>query len=370
MLDLSSKLFTPYTHPESGVTTYLLTHKVAPVQEAFYFVNNSSSTDGRYLWFYCAFPPGGSAGHGRTLGVVDFETMQVRHFPETMFQDASPMVDPDSQDAMWGTPDGVYRRGPQPKDEVRLIGTIPDEVTGGRVIRKMATHLTRSCDGKELFLDAGVGLQYLFGSLTISDGSYEFWHRFDRCYNHAQFSPTNPNQVLFAQEMHNDPLTGMTFPITNRLWLLERGKAPRALLREPRWVSHEWWDAGGQHAWSVWANQAWKVDINTGEEEYVDWPNHCWHAHATLDNSYMVADSNDKFFRGCPSSVGFTNRKTGRYVRIIENPAMLNQIGRSYHIDPHPRFVFNDQYIVFTTTLRGEVDLAVVPVDQLIDRTS
>ena len=369
MINLSSKLFTPYTHPESGVTTYLLTSKVAPLQEAFYFVNNSASRDGRFLWFYCAFPPGGSAANGRSLGHVDFETMEVRHFPETLFQ-GSPFVDPDSHDVLWCSGDSVYRRGPLPKDEVRLIGSLPEEIIAGRSVNRMCTHLTRSCDGKELFLDAGLGLQYVFGSMKIADGSYEFWQRFDRNHNHAQFSPTNPNQVLFAQENHPDPLTGLTFKITNRLWLLERGKAPRALLREPRWVSHEWWDAAGQHAWSVWANQAWKVDINTGEEEYVDWPNHCWHAHSTLDNSYMVADSNDKFFRGCPSSVGFTNRKTGKYVRIMDNPGMFNQVGRSYHIDPHPRFVFNDQYIVFTSTLRGEVDLAVVPVDQLIDRTS
>jgi len=369
MINLSSKLFTPYTHPESGVTTYLLTHKVAPVQEAFYFVNNSVSADGRFLWFYCAFPPGGSAAHGRSLGHVDFETMEVRHFPETMFQ-GGPMVDPDSHDVFWCSGDSVYRRGPLPRDEVRLVGSLPEEIIAGRSVNRIATHLTRSCDGKELFLDAGLGLQYVFGSMKIADGGYEFWHRFDRNHNHAQFSPTNPDQVLFAQENHPDPLTGLTFKITNRLWLLERGKAPRALLREPRWVSHEWWDAAGQHAWSVWANQAWKVDINTGAEEYVDWPNHCWHAHSTVDISYMVADSNDKFFRGCPSSVGFTNRKTGKYIRIMDNPGMFNQIGRSYHIDPHPRFVFNDQYIVFTATVRGEVDLAILPVDQLIEKTS
>jgi len=40
MLDLAhSPLFTPYTNPESGVTIYILTHKIAPVQESFYFVN-------------------------------------------------------------------------------------------------------------------------------------------------------------------------------------------------------------------------------------------------------------------------------------------------------------------------------------------
>ena len=66
MIDLNnSDLFNPVTHPASGVTIYVLKSKVAPVQEAFYFVNDSMSADGRYLWFYCAFPPSGNAGMGR-----------------------------------------------------------------------------------------------------------------------------------------------------------------------------------------------------------------------------------------------------------------------------------------------------------------
>ena len=61
MIDLDhSKLFTPWKNPETGVTIYLMTHKVAPVQEAFYFVNASMTGDARYLWFYCAFPPSGT----------------------------------------------------------------------------------------------------------------------------------------------------------------------------------------------------------------------------------------------------------------------------------------------------------------------
>jgi len=33
-----SRLFSPWTHPETGATVYLLTQKVAPLQEAFYLL--------------------------------------------------------------------------------------------------------------------------------------------------------------------------------------------------------------------------------------------------------------------------------------------------------------------------------------------
>jgi hypothetical protein len=32
------KHFSPWTHPKTGVTGYLLTHKVAPLQEAFHLL--------------------------------------------------------------------------------------------------------------------------------------------------------------------------------------------------------------------------------------------------------------------------------------------------------------------------------------------
>ena len=65
MIDLNNtQLFTPIVQPETGVTIYILSRKVAPVQEAFYFSNASMTPDGRYLWFYCAFPPSGTGSPG------------------------------------------------------------------------------------------------------------------------------------------------------------------------------------------------------------------------------------------------------------------------------------------------------------------
>ena len=70
MIELAkSKLFTPWTNPDTGVTVYLLTQKVAPLQQTFYYVNDGMTRDGRYLWFYCAFPPSAL----KTLGGIDFE---------------------------------------------------------------------------------------------------------------------------------------------------------------------------------------------------------------------------------------------------------------------------------------------------------
>lgn len=269
MIDLNqSDLFTPIQHPESKVTVHVLSVKVAPLQQAFYFVNDSMSGDGRYLWFYCAFPPSGRASRGRTLGVVDFQTGDVRHFPETQFDAASPYIDPQTGRAYWQQDRYLWTRLPDPDATVDWVNEIPDELIGGRQVLRAATHLTRSADGREFFIDLGLQTQWLFGSLPIDGGDFQLWHRFDRLYNHAQFSPTDPDEVLFAEEFHPDPLTGLTFPVNNRLWVIRRDEPPRRILPEPRrGVTHEWWDPDGKHVWCVCGKETWRVRVADGEIE-------------------------------------------------------------------------------------------------------
>lgn len=329
MIDLKNRdLFTPVTHPSSGVTIHVLSRKVAPVQEAFYYVNDSMSTDGRYLWFYCAFPPSGNAGRGRSLGVVDFQTGAVRHFPETQFGEASPYVDVENGEVYWQGDRFVWKRSPVAETPVELINQVPDELIANRQVLRAATHLTRSADGKEFFIDLGLQTQWLFGSLPINGGDFQLWHRFDRLYDHAQFSPTDPDEVLFTEEFHGDPLTGLTFPVTDRMWILRRGEAPRPILSEPkRGVGHEWWDPDGKHVWCVWENETWRVRVATGEIEKVEFPRHCWHSHSSHDGQLIVGDSIYGQTRGSASGVHFLNRQTGKNIIFCENPARMDFAG-------------------------------------------
>ena len=46
----ASAAFRPWIDPESGITSYLLHDRVAPLQQSFYFTNRSFSEDGAYLW--------------------------------------------------------------------------------------------------------------------------------------------------------------------------------------------------------------------------------------------------------------------------------------------------------------------------------
>ncbi len=365
----ASKIFTPIQDLDTELKFYVLTEKVAPVQQSFYFVNSGCSQNLRYLWFYCAFPPSGRASNGRTLGVADLEAQTVNHFPETQFQAASPFVDPESATAYWNSGPSLWCRSPNPEAEPVLVNSLPEEIIRNRTVSRLATHLTRNAGEQEFFIDASVGLQYIFGSMPVNGGDFQLWHRFDRNYNHAQFSPKDPDLVLFAEENHSDQITGLRFPILNRMWLIRRGEQPQPVFSEPTRVSHEWWDPDGENVWCVRGKEAWQTNLASRTVKKTGTTAQCWHAHSSRNGDYLVFDSHGQtpFYRGAPSSVYFLNRRSGKHLKIVDNPEMKGITGPHYHIDPHPRFCCSDNFIVFTTTIRGEVDLAVVRTSDLID---
>ena len=91
----TSKLFKRVTDKVSGVPYYVLAERKTAYQQGFYFVNNSMSHDGRYLWFY-AVPNPVYDDMNRYLGYVDFLTDEVVTCYDALFDATSPYVDPDT----------------------------------------------------------------------------------------------------------------------------------------------------------------------------------------------------------------------------------------------------------------------------------
>ena len=82
--------FEKFTDAESGVESYILTKKPTRVVQSFYFVNQSLSDNGKYLWMYCACPP----LPYRSLAVVGMDENKpfIKHFPHARWDHAAPLV--------------------------------------------------------------------------------------------------------------------------------------------------------------------------------------------------------------------------------------------------------------------------------------
>src|SRR5690606_28803533 len=88
-----SPLFSRWINPANDVSSYVLTERMTPAQQSFYYTHPSFSDDGRFLWLRLGYPPPGGMHSIQTLGVVDFKPGEIRAFPETQFPAESVMVD-------------------------------------------------------------------------------------------------------------------------------------------------------------------------------------------------------------------------------------------------------------------------------------
>jgi hypothetical protein len=153
--------FTSRTDPESGMESFVLTERVAPVQMAFYFTNPSVSADEKWLWFYAGFPP---SPH-MTLGVVglDPDNPFIVHFPGAAFTSASPMVAPAGDACYFCQGPSVWR---QPiGGDAELVCSLDEKWINFRPLNRLATHLTLSADGKQFLLDGALRGNHTFVAL-------------------------------------------------------------------------------------------------------------------------------------------------------------------------------------------------------------
>lgn len=396
---MTSKHFQPYTDPVSGICIYTLSTRVAPIQQGFYFVNSSWSDDGRYLWFYCAFPP---APAHHSVAVIDFLTDEIHWFPETWLQNggASWYIEPDTGNLFWGNSEGIYMRTPNPKDRAVCIAKIPESISKTNV-RSFATHLTFTPNGEEILADMQTQTGSYIGTFNVKTGKYQQWYetRLGIPYNHAQMSPVDNDICMCAHEMYMDPIKGRINPplengVYPRIQIINRAGKRQTIKPIGNYATHEFWAPNGQSVYycnggyiengskvSVVARN--RLDGSAAEivcrlpvEDNVE--NCTWHTHCTKDEKYFVMDGSyqcmgKNWWRGVESFLHFYNTQTGKKIKfltknpIVEGWSPENQC--PYHIDPHPRFVLNDSMITFTTTVRGKVDLAVVCVDQLLKAT-
>ncbi|MBL8028303.1 MAG: hypothetical protein JNL74_17905, partial [Fibrobacteres bacterium] len=190
--------FESWKDPVTGVESYILNKRVAPIQQSFYFTNSSLSQNEDLLWFYTAYPP----SPGKTLGVVslDPDNPFIHHFPNAEFTSASPMVAPEG-DAVYFSTGGDIGFGTQGTSIWRMkIGEEPQRVCtldvkfiNRRTVTRLATHLTMSADKRYFLVDGAFIGHWFIGLADIQTGEIKILKEFKNHYNHAQFSPVDPN---------------------------------------------------------------------------------------------------------------------------------------------------------------------------------
>ncbi len=384
----TSRHFKKYTD-KSGVVSYILNTRVAPIQQSFYYINSAMSDDDRFLWFMCKYPPSTCT----LFAVLDFETDEIFFHPEMDGAD-NPYIDHKTGEAYFCNGRGLYRVSPTDPEKIeqyssadkvsrRVIDRFQKNLKGEKTCGGVrATHLSFTGDMSEAMIDTQMScIGTKVGTIDMKTGDYTEWTKVEgRMYNHAQMNPADSDLAFVNEDFFTDH--DGTYHLIRRL---EDGTLCRIILvhRDGRAevlppmfkerATHEWWAIDGKSLYSVDMTMGiCRYTLDDGKWE-LRVPGKTWHGHSSRDDRYYVSDIDlvEQNFRGCESAVRFYNYETKKEVRIItENPrwnAPDNQ--NPYHMDPHPQFTAGDRYIGHTTTVDGHIDVALTPIGQLLEMT-
>ena len=179
--------------------------------------------------------------------------------------------------------------------------------------------------------------------------------------DHMMICPTDPNKVFFAHE-------GITFYVSNRLWLWEREKGMRCIAKQRLdedgnlgdCFGHECWNADGEGIYFVkyscsplppsgicytdtCGNQ---TDVLYGKYPY-------WHVCASPDGRFLAADTQS----GDYSGVCLIDTVSG-------NETMISKAGYTWvhPSHPHPQFSPSGKKLIWNSIENGKLGVEVFEV--------
>ncbi len=156
--------------------------------------------------------------------------------------------------------------------------------------------------------------------------------------NHMMICPTDPDLLFFSHE-------GITFYVSNRLWLAPLGKEPFNIAKQYLNASGDLGDCFGHECWAADGKGLYFVKYPCSPEPprglcYVslDSPNESkvlyskynyWHASVAPDGRHLAADTQDKGFSG----VCLVDMETGK-----EDMLVKTRTNWTHPCHPHPHF--------------------------------
>ena len=369
--------FRAWKDPVSGAESFILHERVAPLQKHLYYTTPSISADGRWLWFYAAFPP---ARHWHlAVCCLDPDEPMIRHFPHVV-PSANPRIIEDGRKVYVAVGDAIWTCDIE--GNLEQVLRMPRELVGGRHLFRLLTTITISADGRYFVLDSEIGNRWLISLGEIATGKVIPLRWFSGSHHHAMFSPVDPELFMMGQGPWHDRITGDKFDMNIRMWIMDTKQTRYEPVLPDLWYGHncmschEWWARDGVICWCEYEEGVYEVDLADRQKRLV-WAHPAFHADCDAKRELFVLDENP-YARNERKTckVFFFDRRSGKEVAIASDlpyptprPVMQSQDWRTYHLDPHPQFSPDDRQIVYCTTCNDTVDLAIAPVEGLLAAT-
>lgn len=355
-------LFEATIDHDSGVKSYLLSEHVAPAQQSLYFSTPSVSADGKWLWFMCVHPPGLT----RTVGVVslDHRSPLIRHFPQVQyrghFEHAACAAPPGESPGLYVCQAlEVYKLGVD--GSMRYVASLPFQPHDFTFFQfRPSCVLSISSDRRRLLLTGLIKERHFIAVVDLRSGEVELLKEMSTDVTYSYFSPTEPD-LFFVTARRRGPEA--------RLWLMDVPQRKDEPVTAQGWspsrrlLNHEFWSGDGWLCWVDLQHGAFEWNPRTHTLQHV-WRRPMIHAHATTQRQMWCADINTYNWNEKDVRILLFDRASGREIPVVNAMPPPSFDYNRVHCHPHPRFVIDDRWLVYTASNGRTSTVALCPIQQ------
>lgn len=348
-----------------------------------------------------------TAGTVKQMYAVDLKSLKIRQITNEKYGVSTEIVCPKTQEIFFQHGDSIFcvsaKRGKS--GTKRLIATMPKGRSGGIACvncdgTRLAGTFNNPEEGRilrehpkksEFFnLIYEARLEKTIFVIDVATGTFENVWTDNAWLNHLQFSPSDPNRLLFC---HEGP-----WHKVDRIWNIDvrnaeelaaaglSGKAVRqpVLMHKRTLFIDEYVDAQGKRHYGEIAGHEWfgakgkylyfdlqkprgetffvgKVNLETLEEEDFELTRDEWAVHFTTswDETFLVGDG------GSPSSVAHSNKDqwiyrydyqkdaNGNLSHTLRTEKLVNMKNHDYSLEPNVHMSPDQKWVIFRANFEG-----------------
>ena len=257
--------------------------------------------------------------------------------------------------------------GQTPRPEPRVILPQRERMFPGRTnLTKFEEAAARKEDGLSRRLANQRCMAFVFTNLktgrSVTNGYQYAW------LNHLQFSPTDPNLLLYCHEG--------TWHEVDRIWTIRTDGSQQRLMHKRSMdmeiAGHEFWSHDGKMIWfdlqTPRSREFWigGVDVNSGREKRYPLERDWWSVHYTIsrDGKLIAGDGGD------PGQVAFAD--DGMWINLfqrerdgISRERLVNMSKQNYHGadgEPNVSITPDNKWVVFRSNMLGPVYVFAVEI--------
>jgi oligogalacturonide lyase len=355
--------------------------KRAGENRSFYFHNrpflSAKDGDGWLMIFY------GSTDTGRQLFSVDLQTGEIVQLTYSPGDKRGEIVAQQTRKVFYMEGDSVLSTQVDTGQtelihefDDDLIGSVTtvnadETLLGGALITKKEREILNQYPKKSDFFERiyEAKLQRSLISIDIADGEMTKIHSENAWLNHIQFSPTDPDLLMYC---HEGP-----WHLVDRIWNIDIKTSQNQLMHQrsvPREISgHEFFSPDGQYIW-------FDLQIPRGETFYLAkravysdetvryaMKRNQWSIHFNLspDQKSFAGDGGDS------SQVAEAKDGMWLYHFTIEGDSLtseklVNMKNHDYELEPNVHFSPDGQWVIFRANFEGTTQIYAVEIEKTV----